>query len=156
MAHTITGKLNKPANQFQAGESLGFNVRLGVKYYDRKTSQDEWTNYSAVIFSKNPNQIAYLQQVLVEGAVVSVSGESIKVDQYEGQNGLSLTLELQNARIEYAYNPQGQAQQAPQQGYQPPQQQAQYHSRRKALCRRNNSQHTISNSQCHRANVVNV
>ena len=126
MAHTITGKLNKPANQFQAGESLGFNVRLGVKYYDRKTSQDEWTNYSAVIFSKNPNQIAYLQQVLVEGAVVSVSGESIKVDQYEGQNGLSLTLELQNARLEYAYNPQGQAQQAPQQGYQQPQQPAQY------------------------------
>ena len=126
MAHTITGKLNKPANQFQAGESLGFNVRLGVKYYDRKTNQDEWTNYSAVIFSKNPNQIAYLQQVLVEGAVVSVSGESIKIDQYEGQNGLSLTLELQNARLEYAYNPQGQAQQAPQQGYQQPQQPAQY------------------------------
>ena len=115
MAHTITGKLNKAANQFQAGESLGFNVRLGVKYYDRKTGQDEWTNYSAVIFSKNPNQINYLQQVLVEGAVVSVSGESIKIDQFEGSNGLSLTLELQNARLEYAYNPQGQAQQqAPQ------------------------------------------
>jgi len=125
MAHTITGKLNKPANQFQAGESLGFNVRLGVKYYDRKTNQDEWTNYSAVIFSKNPNQIAYLQQVLVEGAVVSVSGDSIKIDQYEGQNGLSLTLELQNARLEYAYNPQGQAHaQTPQQAYQQPQQQA--------------------------------
>ena len=124
MAHTITGKLNKPANQFQAGESLGFNVRLGVKYYDRKTSQDEWTNYSAVIFSKNPNQIAYLQQVLVEGAVVSVSGESIKIDQYEGQNGLSLTLELQNARLEYAYNPQGQANAQQPGQYQQPQQQA--------------------------------
>lgn len=128
MAHTITGKLNKAANQFQAGESLGFNVRLGVKYYDRKTGQDEWTNYSAVIFSKNPNQINYLQQVLVEGAVVSVSGESIKIDQFEGNNGLSLTLELQNARLEYAYNPQGQAQQPMQQPMQsaPQYQQPQY------------------------------
>lgn len=119
MAHTITGKLNKPANQFQAGESVGFNVRLGVKYYNRETKQDDWTNYSAVIFAKNPNQIGYLQQVLVEGAIVSVSGESQRIDQYQGQNGLSLTIELLNARLEYAYNPAGQAQQ-PAQGYQQP------------------------------------
>src|SRR5690606_25133326 len=122
MAHTITGKLNKPANMFQAGESTGFGIRLGVKYYDRETKADAWTNYSAAVFAKNPNQITYLQQVLVEGAIVSVSGESIKVDQYQGQNGLQITLDLQNARIEYAFNPQGQQQQqqaAPQ--YQQPQ-----------------------------------
>ncbi len=110
MAHTITGKLNKSANQFQAGESTGFNVRLGVKYYNRETKQDDWTNYSAVIFSKNPNQVAYLQQVLVEGAIVSVSGDNQRIDQYQGNNGLSLTIELLNARLEYAYNPAGQAQ----------------------------------------------
>lgn len=118
MAHTITGKLNKPASMFQAGESTGFGVRLGVKYYDRDTKADAWTNYSAALFSKNPNQISYLQQVLVEGAVVSVSGESIKVEQYQGQNGLQITLDLQNAKLEYAFNPQGQQQ--PQQGYQQP------------------------------------
>lgn len=116
MAHTITGKLNKPASMFQAGESTGFGVRLGVKYYDRDTKADAWTNYSAALFSKNPNQIQYLQQVLVEGAVVSISGESIKVGQYQGQNGLQITLDLQNAKLEYAFNPQGQ--QPPQQSYQ--------------------------------------
>ena len=118
MAHTITGKLNKPASMFQAGESTGFGVRLGVKYYDRDTKADAWTNYSAALFSKNPNQIQYLQQVLVEGAVVSISGESIKVEQYQGQNGLQITLDLQNAKLEYAFNPQGQQQ--PQQSYQQP------------------------------------
>ncbi len=118
MAHTITGKLNKPANMFQAGESTGFGIRLGVKYYDRETKADAWTNYSAAVFAKNHNQIAYLRQVLVEGAIVSVSGESIKADQYQGQNGLQITLDLQNARIEYAFNPQGQQQQQAQPQYQ--------------------------------------
>lgn len=108
MAHTIAGKLNKAAHQFAAGESTGFNVRLGVKYYDRNTKQDEWTNYSAAIFAKNPNQIAYLQQVLTEGAVIAVSGDALRIDQYQGQNGLSLSLEIQNAKLEYAYNPAGQ------------------------------------------------
>lgn len=122
MAHTITGKLNKPANQFAAGESTGFNVRLGVKYYDRNSKQEEWTNYSAAIFAKNPNQIAYLQQVLVEGAVVSVSGDAIRIDPYQGNNGMIYTLELQNAKLEYAYNPQGQP--APQYQQQAPQQPA--------------------------------
>lgn len=112
MAHTITGKLNKPASMFQAGESTGFGIRLGVKYYDRSTKADAWTNYSAAVFAKNPNQIAYLQQILVDGAIVSVSGDSIKVDQYQGQNGLQITLDLQNAKVEYAFNPQGQQQQA--------------------------------------------
>lgn len=112
MAHTITGKLNKPASMFQAGESTGFGIRLGVKYYDRNTKADAWTNYSAAVFAKNPNQIAYLQQILVEGAIVSLSGDSIKVDQYQGQNGLQITLDLQNAKVEYAFNPQGQQQQA--------------------------------------------
>lgn len=128
MAHTITGKLNKPATMFQAGESTGFGVRLGVKYYDRETKADAWTNYSAALFSKNANQIQYLQQVLVEGAVVSISGESIKIDQYQGQNGLQITLDLQGAKLEYAFNPAGQQQTQgyqQQQGYQQPQQQPQ-------------------------------
>lgn len=43
MATTVTIKLNKPANVFQAGESTGFGIRGGVRYYDRETKQNEWT-----------------------------------------------------------------------------------------------------------------
>ena len=97
--HTITGKLNKSAHQFQAGEATGFGIRLGQKYRDRKTGQDEWTNYSAVIFAKSPSQINFYQKVLTTNAIVEVSGDTLRVDNYEGQNGNIVTLEIQNARL---------------------------------------------------------
>lgn len=121
MSTTITGRLNKPANQFQAGESTGFNVRLGVKYRDPKTKQDDWTNYSAVVFAKAPNQINFYQSALVEGAVVEVSGDTLKIDSYEGQNGTSLTIEILNARLGYIHSPQQQPQQQAAPQYQQPQ-----------------------------------
>lgn len=118
--HSITGKLNKPAKQFQAGESVGFGIRLGVKYRDPKTKQDEWTNYQAAIFAKSPNQIQFYQSALVEGAIVEISAEQLKVYAFDGQNGQILTIEMLNARLGYVHSPQGQA---PQQGgYSQPQQ----------------------------------
>ena len=129
MSTTITGKLNKAARTFQAGESTGFGIRLGVKYRDPKTKQDEWTNYQAVIFAKAPGQIQFYQNALVEGAVVEVFAEQLKIDSFQGDNGAILTIDMLNARLGYVYSPQGQApqQQAPQQGFQqqPQQQQAQ-------------------------------
>lgn len=137
MAISVTGKLNKAATQFAAGESTGFGVRLGVKYYDRQTKQDAWTNFEAVIFAKAPAQIQYYQQVLVEGAIIEVSGDKCAIKQFQGQNGLVLAIEILDAKLGAAYGPnqpapQGQPQQQqqrpapqqPQQGYnQQPQQQ---------------------------------
>jgi len=121
--HSVTGKLNQAANQFQAGESVGFGIRLGVKYRDPKTKQDEWTNYQAAIFAKSPGQIAFYQQALVEGAIVTVTAEQLKIDSFESQTGTKLTIDMLNARIGYVYNPNQQpAQQSAQQGYQQPQQ----------------------------------
>ena len=51
MSITVTGKLNKTANQFVAGEGRGFGVRLGVQFYNRETQQKEWTNYEAAVFA---------------------------------------------------------------------------------------------------------
>jgi len=131
MSTTITGKLNKAANQFQAGDSTGFSVRLGVKYRDPKTKQDEWTNYQAVIFAKAPGQIQFYQNALIEGAVIEVTCEQLKIDSYDGNNGTILSIDMLNARLGYVFSgtqqPQ-QQQQAPQQQYQQqaPQQQQQY------------------------------
>jgi single-strand DNA-binding protein len=138
MATTITGKLNKDASQFQAGESTGFGIRLGVKYYDRETKQDAWTNYEAVVFAKAPAQVQFYQQVLVKDSVVEVSGDKIKIRQYQGNNGLSLSVEILEAKLGavFAAQPsappqqpaqpqqrpataQQPARQAPPQGYQP-------------------------------------
>ena len=41
MSTTITGKLNDAASQFQAGDSTGFGVRIGVKARNPKTKEDE-------------------------------------------------------------------------------------------------------------------
>jgi len=126
--HSITGKLNKPARQFQAGESTGFGVRLGVKYRDPKTKQDDWTNYQAVIFAKSPGQIQFYQNALIEGAVIEVSCEQLAVDSFDGTNGTILTINMLNARLGYIHTgnqqPQQQAQQQPQ--YQQQAQQPQY------------------------------
>lgn len=106
MATTITGKLNKAASQFQAGESTGFGLRLGVKFYDRETKADQWTNYEAVVFAKAPAQVKFYQEVLVEGAIVEVSGEKLKIRQFQGNNGLSLSIELLDAKLGAVYAPQ--------------------------------------------------
>jgi len=116
--HSITGKLNKPARIFQAGESTGFGIRLGIKYRDPKTKQDEWTNYSAVIFAKSPGQIQFYTDVLVEGAIVEVSAEQLKIDQFDGDNGPILTIDMLNTRLGYVNAPQGAGQQQNQGGFQ--------------------------------------
>jgi single-strand DNA-binding protein len=127
MATTVVGKLNKAATQFQAGESTGFVIRLGVKFYDRESKADAYTNYEAVIFAKAPAQVQFYQQVLVEGAVVEVSGDKLKIRQFQGQNGLSLSIELLDAKLGFVHAPQSSHSQAqaPQQQRQQPQQQPQ-------------------------------
>lgn len=123
MSTTITGKLNKAATQFQAGESTGFGLRLGVKYYDRETKADAWTNFEAVVFAKAPAQVQFYQQALVEGAIVEVSGDKLKIRQFQGNNGLSLSIELLDAKLGFVYAPQSTTNQtqAPQQQRQPQQ-----------------------------------
>ena len=133
MSTTITGKLSKDASEFQAGESTGFGVRLGVQYYDRETQQKEWTNYESAIFAKAPAQINFYRDILREGAIVEVSCDQLKIKSFDGQNGTMLSLEMLNAKLGYAHNPnqqQGQPaqnmQQPAQGGYaQQPQQRAQ-------------------------------
>lgn len=117
MSTTITGKLNKPANQFQAGESTGFGIRLGVKARNPKTKQDEWCNYSATIFAKSPGQIQFYQQALVEGSVIEVSCEQQLIESFDGQNGTILSITMINAKLGYVH-----AGQQPQQNQQQQQQ----------------------------------
>ena len=127
MATTVTFKLNKDATQFQAGESVGFGIRGGVKYYDRQTKQDAYTNFDAVIFAKQQRQIEFYQSALVAGSIVEVTGQKLAIKQFQGNNGLSLSIELLDASIGFigtAGAQQAQGNQPQQQGYQQqPQQQ---------------------------------
>jgi len=99
MGHTVTVKLNKAANEFEAGESVGFNVRGGVQYYDRKTKEKEWTNYSAVVFVRNEKQVNFYREALIEGAVVELGCKQLKIDVYDGTNGQSISIEMIDAWV---------------------------------------------------------
>mgnify|MGYP000398025719 CR=1 FL=1 len=122
MAHSVVLKLNKPANEFPAGDGIGFSVRGGVQYFDHKTKQKEWTNYSAVIFAKAQGQIDFYRSALVEGAIVEVGGKTQKVDVYEGgANGPSYTIELLDAWLGSINNPAQQQSQPAQNMQQPAQ-----------------------------------
>ncbi len=120
MATTITGKLNKPAREFQAGSYIGFGVSVGKQYYDNETKSKQWTNYEAAFFSNNTQKIDFMRSVLVEGAVIEITAKSEKPKLFEGNNGPVLSIQLLECDLGYVYTgqqaPQQQVQQ--QQGYQ--------------------------------------
>jgi len=105
MQVTVTGKLNKAANEFQAGESIGFGFRLGVQVYNRKTKEREWVNYSAVAFARAAKQIDFYRQSLIPEAIVEVSGDGILLEEYNG----NMTLDIQNAHIGFINSPMTQS-----------------------------------------------
>lgn len=122
MATTITGKLNKPAREFQAGDSTGFGVNVGKQYYDRETKQKEWTNYEAAFFSSNDSQIGFMRSVLVEGAVIEITSKEEKIKSFDGNNGPVLSIQLLDCSLGYVHT--GQSQQSSNAPQQAPMQQA--------------------------------
>jgi len=121
MAISITGKMNKAANKFQAGESIGFGVRLGVKFYNRETKAQEWTNYEAVIFAKQGAQADFYESALVAGSVVEVSGSGGQIKTFNGNNGPINSIAILDAKLGYV----GASDQPSEQSQQPQQQAAQ-------------------------------
>lgn len=105
MGFTKTFKLTKEPRTFQAGESTGFQLSLGSQYYDRKSKKKEWANYKAVIFAKG-NQLGFYHDALVVGAVVELSCDDLKIDNY---NPEYLVIEMIDARLGFIHSPQGHA-----------------------------------------------
>jgi hypothetical protein len=101
MSTTKTGKLNDAASEFQAGASTGFGFRFGVKYYCREDKKQKWCNYEGALFSNNENQIAYLRDNLIEGAVITVSAKEQYPSSFEGQNGVKLSIKLNDCNLDY-------------------------------------------------------
>lgn len=133
MAHTVTGKLNKAANQHPGQSGVTFFVEIGEQNYNFATKQKEWTNYSAAIFAKD-GQIQYYTEALTAGAIVSVTGTGVILEMPTDPN-YKPRLKLCDAKVAYVHNPgtpmpqavaqqAGYQQQAPQQPMQQQPQQA--------------------------------
>ena len=120
MSISITGKLNKAANQFQAGDSKGFGVRLGVRFYNRETKSQEYTNYEAVIFAKEGKQADFYSSALVEGSVIEISGTGCQIKTFESSNGPVHSISILDAKLGYMATVGAPQPQAQQQQSQPP------------------------------------
>jgi single-strand DNA-binding protein len=115
MSHSVTAKLNRPANEHAGQNGVTFFVGLGEKNYDFKLKANVYTNYDAALFAKDA-QIEFYRSALVEGAIVTVSGTGLILDVSNAQYPKLL---IQDAKLGFVNSPQGQAapqQQAPQQG----------------------------------------
>ena len=99
MSVSITGKLNRAANQFQGGDSTGFGVRLGVKFYNRETKAQEYTNYEAVIFARAGNQAEFYTAMLDEGSIVEISGSGCQIKTFQGKNGPINSIAILDAKL---------------------------------------------------------
>jgi len=99
MSISITGKLNRPANTFQAGDSKGFGFRLGVRFYNRETKANEFTNYEAVVFAKEGAQAEFYAGALVEGSIVEVSGSGCQIKSFDGTTGAILSISILDAKL---------------------------------------------------------
>ncbi len=117
MGTTVTGKLNKAANQHPNASGVTFFVEIGEQNYNHKTKQKEWTNYSCALFAKD-SQIEFYTGALVAGAIVSVSCTGLLIDMPTDPK-YKPRLQMQEAKLEFvdspANAPQQQYQQAPQQ-----------------------------------------
>ena len=123
MSVSITGKLNKAAHRFDAGDSDGFGMRIGVRFFNRKTKEQEWTNYEASIFAKKGAQSDFYRDAFVEGSVVEISGTGCQVKTFTTNDGtVRHSIAIIDAKIGYiATNDAPKAQQSQQQQQQPPQ-----------------------------------
>lgn len=99
MSISVTGKLTRAANKFQAGTSLGFGVRVGVKFYNRETKANDWTNYEAVIFAKEGAQADFYAGALVEGSVIEISGVGCQIKTFESEKGPLHSIAILDAKL---------------------------------------------------------
>jgi len=82
----ITSKINNEVRTFAAGDATGFDLSLGVKYYDYKTKTKAWTNYKCVLIGKDAQANLY-SEVLTVGSVLNVVADAVIIDKYTSKTG---------------------------------------------------------------------
>jgi len=126
--HVITGTIRKAPYTKTGSNSKGdwklYAIELSESWKD-KEGQRHYSNYRASMFASTPGSIGYNDEVLVEGAVVSISSECLQVVSRESNGKMYTHLEMIQPRVVFAKAPEGAApqQQAPQQQRAPQQSQ---------------------------------
>ncbi len=114
--HVITGTIRKApftrTGTSAKGEWQLFAVELSESWKDKEGNR-QYSNYRASMFASTPGSINYNKEVLVEGAIVSISSETLQVVSRE-HNGKTYThLEMINPKLVFAKAPEVSQQHTP-------------------------------------------
>jgi hypothetical protein len=112
--HVITGTIRKEpftrTGTSAKGEWQLFAVELSESWKDKEGNR-QYSNYRASLFASTPASINYNKELLVEGAIVSISSETLQVVSRE-HNGKTYThLEMINPKLVFARAPGADTQQ---------------------------------------------
>ncbi|UGO52668.1 putative ssDNA binding protein [Klebsiella phage vB_KpnD_Opt-79] len=134
--HTLTGVIRKAPytkdGQNAKGKWKMYAIEMSESY-KTKDGERKYTNYRITMFASEA-QIGWYDEAFQEGKVISVSGDSLVVNEREHNGKVYITLEFQNPRLMFSQRggesePQQQQQRQqpqPQQQRQQPQQQSQF------------------------------
>lgn len=125
--HVITGQIRK-APFTKDGQNAKGNWKMYAiemsESYKTKDGERKYTNYRITMFASEA-QISWYDEAFQEGKVISVSGDSLAVNEREHNGKTYITLEMQNPRLMFSQRGGESAprQQQQQQQLQQPQQQ---------------------------------
>lgn len=104
MPHIITGQIKKPPYTKEGNGNKGpwkmYAVELAERYKD-KDGQGQYTNYRATFFA-NDNMRQWYDEAFQEGKVVSISCETLAVNQREHNGTIYITLEPQMPKLVFS------------------------------------------------------
>lgn len=129
--HTLTGVIRK-APFTKDGQNAKGNWKMYAiemsESYKTKDGERKYTNYRITMFASEA-QISWYDEAFQEGKVISVSGDSLAVNEREHNGKTYITLELQNPRLMFSQRGGESSLQKQQQPQQQQRQQTQKQSR---------------------------
>lgn len=123
--HVLTGQIRKAPFTKDGQNAKGnwgmYAIEMSESY-KTKDGERKYTNYRITMFASEA-QISWYDEAFQEGKVISVSGDSLAVNEREHNGKTYITLELQNPRLMFSQKGGESAQQQQRQQPQQPQQQ---------------------------------
>lgn len=103
--HSVTGKLQSMPEIKQAKNGMIFYFQLSERGYNPRLKCREWTSYHAGILVTDEQVEEYYRKTLRPGAIVTVSGRSLRVDYKESGGERKPFLVFETPTIDYLAKP---------------------------------------------------
>lgn len=103
MPHVVTGEIRKDIFTKEGNGWTLFKFELSESFKRKNDEKRTYTNYSVTLFANSDAMLGYFEKVLQKGRVISVSSESLGVNQRETDDGrVFVTLEMIEPKIVFS------------------------------------------------------